>query len=631
MMGRLRRSWLALVAAALAGVAVAGDALAASPPQISVQASATEVEVGEPFTVQLKAMVEQGDPQPGRAEIAPPRDFEVLGQTESTQTFMQMSGAGTSVQVGRIVSWQLVAQKAGRYTIPAPTVEWNGRRIAGTAVTIQVVPATGQKRRQQQSGNPFLMPGGPGLGFPFPFRGSQQDDDVASEPRVAPDLALPSAPDPSIFVHTRIDRKSAVVGQQITLSVYVYRRIRPPQILSNHDAPLSDFLRVQLAKNPGTDRPVYTTVAGTRYVAELVDQMAVFPLHAGELHTGQVRFTFAGGSLRTPTERASEDYVIHVTEPPRAGRPVGYTVGDVGQFTLSASVAPRHIDEGGEVAVSLRLAGTGNLPQSLRIPERTGLEWLEPERKESIEPQGGVVGGWRTFGYVVRVKESGKVDLGAVTLPFWDPAAGRYQEVKAVVGTVVVNPTLPALDPATRKPIEQAAPDPFTAMPSPRAALGAYAQPRPWLLDGRSLWFVIAAPPLFVGTFSAGVGAARRARSRRATTKGSPATLAQEALAEARKAEALGDPGALAAALIRAIHFAVEGATGLRARGVLLADLPGELEQHGLSPELGEAIAGALASCEAVRFDPSAEARVRQDLAARVREVVAELARRKAA
>ena len=40
-------------------------------------------------------------------------------------------------------------------------------------------------------------------------------------------------------------------------------------------------------------------VGGTKYVAELVDQMAIFPLHAGDLHTGQVRFTFGGGPLRS--------------------------------------------------------------------------------------------------------------------------------------------------------------------------------------------------------------------------------------------------------------------------------------------------------------------------------------------
>jgi BatD DUF11 like domain len=624
----LRGPWLTFTAAALASFSLAGSALAASPPRVTVQASATQVEVGEPFTVELRAMVEQGEPQPANADLNAPRDLNVVGSSETSQVIVNQTNGGASVQIGLRAVWQLVGQRPGRFTIPAPTVQWTSRRLSGTPVTIEVVPASGRPRHRQPS-NPFLMPGGPGFGFSFPSPGGSQDDDASSEHAV-PELALPTAPDPTIFVTTRVDKKSAVVGQQISFSIYVYRRIRPPQILSNHDAPLTDFLRVQLAKNPGTDQPVYAMVGGTRYVAELVDQMAIFPLHGGDLHTGQVRFTFIGGTLRTPTERASEDQIIHVSEPPRAGRPAGYTLGDVGQFTLTAAVEPRRIDQGGEVAVTLRLAGTGNLPQSLRMPERTGVEWLEPEKKEAIEPQAGVVGGWRTFGYVVRVKESGTIDLGEVTLPYWDPAASRYQVARAVLGKVEVKPTMPALDPVTRQPVDAATPDPFIGLPGARAALGVHVPPRRRLFDGGPMWLLIAAPPLLVGVFSMGAGAARRARARRANVKDSPAALAQGALAEASRAEASGDGKALASALERALHLAIEGATGLKSRGVLVADLPGELAARDLPSALGDEIAGALAACEAVRFDPEPDPSTTRDLAARVRAVVAALGHRKA-
>lgn len=622
--------WLGFAGAAVASFAVAGGALAASPPRLSVQASATQVEVGEPFTVELRAMVQQGDPQPANADINPPRDLNVVGSSESSQVIVDQTSGRASVQVGLRAVWQLVAQRPGRFTIPAPTVQWTSRRLSGTPVTIEVVAASGKPHRRQGS-NPFLMPGGPGFNLPFPFPGGSQGEEPSSEPHAVPELALPSAPDASIFVTTRVDKKSVVVGQQVSFSIHVYRRIRPPQIVSNHDAPLTDFLRVQLAKNPGTDQPVYAMVGGTRYVAELIDQMAIFPLHAGDLHTGQVRFTFLGGTLRTPTERASEDQIIHVTEPPRAGRPAGYTLGDVGQFTLTAAVEPRRIEQGGEVAVSLRLAGTGNLPQSLRVPERTGVEWLEPEKKESIEPQGGVVGGWRTFGYVVRVKESGSIDLGEVTLPFWDPAAGRYQVARAVLGKVEVKPTMPALDPVTRRPVDAAEPDPFVTLPGARAALGAYAPPRRPLLDGSMMWLFIAAPPLLVGAFSMSAGAARRARARRESAKDSPAVLVQKALADADRAEASGDGKALAAALERALHLAIEGATGLKSRGVLVADLPEELAARGLPAALGDAIASAFGACDTVRFDPEPDPSMIRDLAARVRAAVADLGQRKAA
>ena len=80
MSGRLG-PWLSGTTAALASLTLAGSALALTPPRITVQASATKVEVGEAFTVELRAMVQQGDPQPANADINPPRDLNVVGSS----------------------------------------------------------------------------------------------------------------------------------------------------------------------------------------------------------------------------------------------------------------------------------------------------------------------------------------------------------------------------------------------------------------------------------------------------------------------------------------------------------------------------------------------------------------------
>jgi hypothetical protein len=507
-------------------------------------------------------------------------------------------------------------------------VSWNGRRIAGTPVTVDVVPATGRPRPSRPN-NPFLMPGGPGFGFQFPgfqLPNVQPQEDPDTGPRLEPALALPAAPDPSVFIRVVPDKKSVVVGQQVSLSLYVYFNVARVEPVGTHDAPIPDFLRYPTLDS-GTEKAVTAMVGGTRFTVKRTEQLALFPLHAGDLHTGRWRWEFRLGRSRQAVERASEDLVIHVTEPPRAGRPVGYALGDVGQLSLSASVDPRTVPQGGEVAVRLQLSGTGNLPEKLRIPERTGLEWLDPEKKESIEPQGGVIGGWRSFGYVVRVKDSGTIDLGEVTLPYWDPVADRYKVARAVLGKIQVTPTVPAVDPTTKELVDQPAPDPFLSLPAARASLGPWAPPAARRLEGPRMWWIIAAPPLLVGAVSAGAGTLRRARARRAIAREDPATLSRSALAEAHRAEGAGDGKALAAALERAIHLAVEGATGLKSRGVLVADLPAELADRGLPAALSEAVSGALSACETVRFDPATDAATARDLSARVRAVVSDLGR----
>jgi hypothetical protein len=450
-----------------------------------------------------------------------------------------------------------------------------------------------------------------------------------------PELSLPKAQDPLIFLHARADKTSAVVGEQVTVSFYAYylSRLGEPSMTNAHDAPMTDFLQVPLMKSRGVEPKRIATAGGDRHWVVLLDRVALFPLKAGDLHTGSMRARFAGRRIGAGVERASNDLVIRVTEPPLAGRPPGYQLGDVGRFQLSAAVQPRQIEQGGSVAVTVKISGTGNFPQSLRVPERTGIDWLDPEKRESIEARGGVIAGWRTLGYVVRIEQSGSVDLGAITLATWVPEEGRYAVERAELGAVAVTPVTPS----AARPSGSAAPgdvddrsDPFAALPGPRAALGAYAPPAPPPLEGGRFWALLAAPPLLVTLYGAGERLGRRVRARRAAGA-SPAKLAAQAQREAAEAAARGDVKGAIAAAERAVHRAIEAATGLRSRGVLIASLPDELERKGMSRALAERARDVLSACAEIGFDPSADAAAAAELAERARDVTTELARWKPA
>lgn len=625
--------WAAVLAIA-AGSLFGGRAVLAqtAAPDISVRPSSDRVEVGELFTIELKAMGDRGTSTPTDADLRVPQGLTVVGKSESSQTMINGFGPGASIRVGIGVTWQVVGEKPGRYVIPGPTVVWNGHRLSSSKIQIQVTPTNGRPRRQPH--NPFLGPGGPGFTFPWSFRGEPPlDEDEASDPRAVAELAMPAAPDPVAFLRAVIDKKTVVIGEQVTLSFYVYFRSELG-IANPHEAPLADFVRMPLLKNPGGEPVVLALVGGKRYNAKLLDKMAIFPVRAGDLRTGSLRMTFTGGRFGRGVDRETIDQVIHVTEPPSAGRPPGYAMGDVGRFSLSATVQPRQIEQGGALAVTIKVTGAGNLPQSLHVPERVGVEWLDPERKEAVESQKDVITGWRTFGYVVRIGDTGKVDLGDVTLPYWDSIAKKYQVARVELGSVDVKAV--ALPADAANPASSAAPasippaDPFATLPPARLSLGAYSPPRDLFFDGRSLWFVIAIPPLFVGFSSVGAGALRRLRDRRASRRESPAALAAKALNDIDDAEHLGDPKKLATALERALHLSVEASTGLKSRGVLVADLPAEVERRGVSHDLGDRIALALSECDTIRFDPKLNAATTRDLVARVRALGADLARHQA-
>ena len=623
-------AWVLAAQAAIVSVAT----LAHAEPQVTTRVSARKVEVGEPFSIQLSALVPPGEPMPSDPRLAPPAGATIQGGPAVGTSMVSING---NTRLGIDASWQLVSNAPGRVKIPAPSVLWSGKRFSGQAVEVEIVPSTGRSRRPQ---SPFLLPGGPGIFGQFGFGGGHDpfaDDDDDDEPQPALDekLELKTAPDPYVFVHARADKKEAVVGEQVTVSFYIYQRVNV-EMAPARDASMTDFIRMSLISTPGFEPPFRTRAGGTTYMARLIDRVALFPVRTGDLHIGPMTIKFSGQRVGRMVDRSSEDLVVRVTEPPRAGRPPGYVLGDVGRFSLSATVEPRRLTQGGSIAVSVQVKGNGNFPQTLAVPARTGVEWLDPEKRESIGPQGAIIAGYRSFGYVVRIQEVGQVELGKIDLPYWDPSSKRYEVASVELGKVDIAPSATpdprssaSASPSAAPGAEPAAPkgdgDPFATLPAPRATLGAFVAPSAPLFDGASLYVVIAAPPLAYGMLAAAAAGARRLRSRRAAGASSPERLANVALDEADQARERGDTKDLSAAVERAIHHAIKAATALESRGILLDDLATELENAGVPEDLAARTRSLLDEASALRFDPGASAASLEELSKRGRAVVRDL------
>jgi hypothetical protein len=355
-------------------------------------------------------------------------------------------------------------------------------------------------------------------------------------------------------------------------------------------------------------------VGGQTWRAQLVRRVALFPLRAGDLSTGAMSVTltgngFRGGGVRGGMVRESKPIVIHVTEPPTDGRPTGYVVGDVGSWSLGATVEPRSVPAGGSIAVNVLLRGTGNPPGNVRIPEQKGITWLEPEIHETIDVDRPKVSANKTFTYVVSLREPGRVDLGEIKLPYWDPDKKVYLLARVSLGAIDVTGKAPAPPSASAASSASAPPaDPFAIVAPARSTLGAHQKPtRPWT-DSAWFWGLLLGAPLLV---VAGEGATRTARKLRAARLASldeAGRKIDEALAEADLAAESGDKKRAAAAVERAINASAEAATGIKIRGLLRADLVGALEGAGLPNELAQAVHDLLARGDTWRFDPSGDA-----------------------
>jgi hypothetical protein len=299
--------------------------------------------------------------------------------------------------------------------------------------------------------------------------------------------------------------------------------------------------------------------------------------------------------------RRTEPFRIHVTEPPLAGRPPGYAPGDVGHFTLSAQVQPRSIEQGGAVGVRVELSGTGNVPSSISPGARDGVEWLAPEVHEALGPTGhDAYGGKRSFDFVVRIQKGGDVDLGDLTLPFWDPDQRSYQIARAALGTVKVTPSAAAASTSA------AAERPLAGLPEPRPTLGGPITHGVHLDDSPLFWVGLGAGPLFFAVAVAARAVGRRVLRTVQSRRASPAADLRERMSSADVACRAGDPRGADAAIARALEAATMAHVGVNVRASVGGEVVERLERAGVAPEAAESFAKLLRECETARFSPEA-------------------------
>lgn len=569
-----------------------------APPQLRATLSSNNVAVGEPFTLTLEATISSGSPSPSDPQVSLPQGLSGSHPSVSTQSRISIVNGRVTQSTGINASWRLSADRAGSFTIPGPSVAWDGQRITANSVTLNVHsgPAPSQpSRRRPNPFDPFGMLG--------QLPGVFEVQEPEPEPEVPNELALDKAPDPYVFLRAVADKERAVVGEQVTLSVYLYSRTRIDWT-DVHEPALTDFFRRDLML-PG-ERPEMQRVIidGIPWRAQRVFHVAIFPLRAGKLDVGKQSASILGvgrgNAARGGVFRESQPLIIDVTEPPTDGRPAGYQLGDVGSYSMTASVEPRTVERDGIVAVTVTLHGKGNLPARIRVPMQSSVEWLEPETRESIETDGGIVRGSRTFTYLLRPKEAQIIDLGEFTLPYWDPDRQSYEIARAPLGTLRVKESEANANAEARE-----VHDPFASLGPLRKELAPIATSAKPITDSRLYWLGILGAPLVVllgsGAERGFVSMRRRALARKNHTS----QALERALEDAREAQRAGDDRSTASAIERAIYLAIEGATGLKARALLLNEIPTALESRGVDEELALRVKDVLAAAEALRFAPS--------------------------
>lgn len=602
----------ALAAGAVALCALGAATRASAAVSLSTEVSPRKVEAGDRFIVRLRA-TSDGNEQVTSPELKLPPGVTGSGPNVSSQSQISIVNGQMTQSVGISATWVLVAKVPGTYKLgPASVVTPDGRK-SDRAVTIEVVPP-GSLPTPPLAGQPLdpfnMLRGFGGPGFPG-FPGFSGLDDDQQQPPQLPELPeeyrIDHPPDATAFVRVRARPLRVVVGEQVTLSGYAYGGRGEFRLSSVTEPSRDDFLAFNLMDDGQPPTGYQFELNGQRWITAKVSEFALFPLKSGKLKAGVMSVGFSGRNYSKDPQgllRTSTALEIDVVEPPLAGRPPGYKLGDVGRYTLSANVEPREVPAGGSISVVAKLEGTGNVPFSLLVPERDGVHFLEPQLIEQVAPKRGTVQGFRTFTYVVELSQPGEQELGDITLPYYDPKTRSYGVARAALGKVNVTGTAKpkvagsagsadAGSTSTRLKSLIGAP-PTLGSTSARAT--SYWPSRP------GYWLLLFGLPLAAVLGFALTDLARLLAKRAREKRGSLASNLEEALRQLAEVARQGDAAQAASAAERALFLAIELGTALKGRGVLKTQLAGALRDAGVPDELSAPTAELLGRCDELRF-----------------------------
>jgi len=561
---------------------------------VVMTASSTQVNVGQLFRLQVQIDLSGGDADD--IQLPDLSEFEVVRRSVQQPMSMRF-GVGQQqpiVRMTKVYSYTLRALQPGRFTIPAVRVVLGSRTVESNSLILQI----------HGTGSAPANPGAPPV---------QPDikPDPAAQPGTSTDGLNGARFDAQAFLQTTVDRAEPYVGQQVTVTVYLYTRAPLSSSPSITRPPSTDhfWTRDLLGPNRRLDAHLQR-VSGTSFRVYLLQRFAAFPLEEGPLTIGAPEVDVRAGSLfdvfRAPQtlHRVGVPVVVTAKPLPEGGPAQG---GVVGSYRIESSLDRGQVGTGDAVTLSANISGTGNLSDvRLQLPPVSGLRVLAPRVEDDVRVVRDRVGGTRRMEWLIVPERPGNYTIPALGFDAFDPETSRWQRVEApalslvAAGNAIPNPSVAAAAP------EQTAPDssgdePIRFRPiHPRSEL---LRARPPLSASAAFPYALATPPFLFALLGVGLLLLRRSRERaadhpiRAALREAKAQLAKGRLS-AKSGNAKGAYDAASEALL----VVLSAQLGESARGLTLRQVGHKMARLGADEDLTRRVVDELESCDFARF-----------------------------
>ena len=324
------------------------------------------------------------------------KEFSIISGP-SQQTSMQWING--SVTNSRIMSWSIAPKKAGRLTIPALTVYVGKKRFKTNQIIIQVIGSNNKPT------------------------------------------------DINVFITAELDKEKAYLGEQITLTYKIYKKIDIS--IEPFEVPeFSGFWTEELYR-PNQIKFKKVDLNGVRYQVGTLYKVALFPISGSEyvinplaikVQTQKKRsrrnkdpfFNPFFDSFFTETETKvlrSPERKIDVKNFPEP-RPGSFT-GAVGSFKITTSIDRDSTYVNEAITFRVSVVGTGNLGL-FTLPKFNFSDQIDQfPPKEDFEKNvfRDALSGTMSWEYILVPRISGKISIPPVAMTYFDPNIEKWKKI----------------------------------------------------------------------------------------------------------------------------------------------------------------------------------------------------------
>ncbi len=432
--------------------------------------------------------------------------------------------------------------------------------------------------------------------------------------------------DEDLFVHAVADKLKTYVGEQVTITWYLYYKSPVARKAAIVTRPTTDnFFSEEIPFRVRTS--THTTIGGQVFTVTPIIRRALFPLKAGRLRVGALGVE-AYLDYYQKVLRRSAVVSIEAVELPTKNVPAGFHPKNVGQFKVTAELGQSRIDAHSATSLKVTVGGTGFM-QGLkvdRIKQIPGFKIRFAGQKTEMA-SGVQLGGKHIHEYVLIPTAVGAQKVPPICFPHFDPKLARYvtnacsKPVEVMVtGKLATSAGSTLAGGGTDNELRRRL-KPILQASHLRNRTTRRLHKTPWLL-----WLLMLLPLLVllsivlvrvVRSLDRDTGSRRRRQAR---------GHARRRLRLAASYIKDGDRVSFFTEIASVIQELLTARLGVRVQGITTGSLEALLEESEMSGALKERLLRDLEVCDFARFAPAAAGESEmQDVLARTRKLIGDV------